>query len=210
MPSPPKQLPFKEEFLKYYLAVGLGAMSKKDTDALVMYLLDQYGASDNQPLKGRSNQEVSFLLKVPVAKVKSLRYEAGLKYGDLRPEEKAMQRLLAALRTPSLDPKSDRIQLMIEDLFAKNWLQGELKRRGIMFNYTHNNEILEIKSEDLLEFLAEMFRENEFKDFRERLNELISDQRSEKRTKAVLELFKGVTKELLKAGVSAVTKVHGF
>lgn len=65
---------FKERFLKYYLRSGFGSLTKRDTDALVMYLIDEDGIEDNLPLKTLTNQQTSIRLKIPASKVKSLRY----------------------------------------------------------------------------------------------------------------------------------------
>ena len=86
---------FKSEFLEHYMAVSIGALSKKDTDALVMHLLDRYGLEEGAPLSKYPNQEVSALLRIPAAKVRQLRYEAGLKYGG-RVEDQAKAKLLLA------------------------------------------------------------------------------------------------------------------
>src|SRR3990172_8810478 len=66
---------FVKEFLNEYLAAGLGAKSKREIDILVMNLLMNYGN-----LTGETNQDLSILLQAPESRIKSLRYEARLKY----------------------------------------------------------------------------------------------------------------------------------
>lgn len=72
---------FKAKFLDHYLVSGMGSFPKRDIDVLVMHLLEEGGAKDLQPMKGMSNQQVSLKLRTPLSKIKSLRYEAALKYG---------------------------------------------------------------------------------------------------------------------------------
>ena len=66
---------FVKDFLGEYLSDGLGAKNKREIDILVMNLLMKYG-----DLAAKSNQELSILLQATESKVKSLRYEARLKY----------------------------------------------------------------------------------------------------------------------------------
>lgn len=147
---------FKSEFLQHYLAVGMGALNKKDMDALVMHLLDKYGDGKTGPLYKYPNQEVSALLKAPVAKVKQLRYEAGLKYGG-RVEDQAKARLLVALSRAVFEVESKRICLLIEDALAKNWLQGQLKNNGLIFDHSFNTEIVKVDPKGLFAVLGQFF-----------------------------------------------------
>lgn len=156
---------FKSEFLKHYLSVGIGALSKKDTDALVMHLLDKYGHDGSMPLYKYPNQEVSALLKAPAAKIKQLRYEAGLKYGG-RVEDQAMARLLTALSRAVLEIESKKICLVIEDALAKNWLQGQLKNYGLIFDHSFNTEIVKVESKGLFAVLGKLFDPEQTEKFR--------------------------------------------
>ena len=147
---------FESEFLENYLKVGLGGLSKKDTEALVMYLLDKYGLDDEFPLSSASNQEVSALLKTPVNKVKQLRYEAGLKYsGSI--EDQAKARLLVALSCASFELQTNKICLIIEDILAKNWLQGQLKLNNKIFDHSFNSEIIKVESDAFFLVLGQLF-----------------------------------------------------
>ncbi|WP_424195206.1 hypothetical protein ACMYR3_05300 [Ampullimonas aquatilis] len=156
---------FKTEFLQHYLAVGMGALNKKDIDALVMHLLDKYGDGQTGPLYKYPNQEVSALLKAPVAKVKQLRYEAGLKYGG-RVEDQAKARLLVALSRAVFEVESKRICLLIEDALAKNWLQGQLKNNGLIFDHSFNTEIVKVDPKGLFAVLGQFFDDKDTDKFR--------------------------------------------
>ena len=101
---------FSSEFLEKYLMFGLGSMPRADIDALVMHLLDRYGYEGCGALAPLSNQAVSERLRTPVSKVKKLRYEAALKFGD-NVEEQAKGRLLAALSDAILEPHDEKVCL---------------------------------------------------------------------------------------------------
>ncbi|HRE18435.1 MAG TPA: hypothetical protein PLW86_15425, partial [Rhodocyclaceae bacterium] len=166
---------FQSEFLQHYLAVGIGALGKKDTDALVMHLLDTYGLPGGSPLAAYPNQEVSALLKAPVAKIKQLRYEAALKYGG-RVEDQARARLLRALACAALELEGKKIHLILEDTLVKQWLQGELKNRGLLFDLSFNNELLKVDAKGLFALLAEIFDKAETERFAKAYEQLLAKQ----------------------------------
>ena len=80
---------FMKEFCRHYLKVGIGSLTKRDIDSLVMSLFDNYGYYEERdgnlvkglPLGSFPNQTASERLRVPVSKIRTMRYEAGLKYG---------------------------------------------------------------------------------------------------------------------------------
>jgi hypothetical protein len=117
---------FKTEFLAHYLTVGMGALGKKDIDALVMHLLDKYGTADSAPLFTYPNQEVSALLKTPATKIRSLGYEASLKFGR-RVEDHANVKLLIALSRTVLELESKKIGLIIKTPLPKTGYKDSSK-----------------------------------------------------------------------------------
>lgn len=156
---------FEKEFLENYLKFGLGSMPKSDIDALVMYLIDKYGVNGPPALGIYGNQDVSGLLKTPVTKIKKLRYDAALKFGG-SVEDQAKGRLLAAIGNASLESEGDKVCLIIEDLLAKNWLQGQLKNKSQIFDYSFNTEIIKVSVEGLFSVLETVFGKREIDAFR--------------------------------------------
>lgn len=149
---------FKKTFLDHYLSAGIGSFSKRDVDALVMYLLDEYGADDQIPLKVLSNQQASLKLRATVSKIKSLRYEAALKFADPSDAEvRAKWKLLEILARATFDADGERVCFIIEDSFTKNWLQGVLKAKGLIFDHSFNTEITKIKIESLCSVLSRIY-----------------------------------------------------
>lgn len=159
---------FEEDFLENYLKFGLGALTKSDIDALVMHLLDRYGYADYGPLATRPNQEASEILKTPVSKIKKLRYEAALKFGESI-EEQAKGRLLAALSqaTLEIDDNKEKVNLIIEDSLAKNWLQGQLKSHQLIFDHSFNTEIVKVPADGLFTVLEKIFNKSKLDEFRD-------------------------------------------
>jgi hypothetical protein len=182
---------FQSEFLKHYLAFGIGALGKRDTDALVMHLLEKYGLPGAGPLHKYSNQDASVLLRAPVSRIKQLRYESGLKYGDGRVEDQALARLLVALNGAVLDLEGQKIHIVIEDALAKNWLQGQLKTQGLMFDHSFNAELLKVDAAGLFTLLDQFFDPKAIQRFKEQFDAMQKDKQRDK----LHDRFKYVAKE---------------
>lgn len=158
---------FESIFLANYMKFGLGSMPKSDIDALVMYLLDEYGYASDAPLKNLSNQKVSEKLKTPISKIKKLRYDAALKFGS-DVEEVAKIKLLTAISKATFDSNGDKICLIIEDVLAKNWLQGQLKNHNHYFDNSFNSEIIKVSALSFLDVLERAFQDNQLLQFRQK------------------------------------------
>ena len=157
---------FERAFLEQYMAVGFGGLSKKDTEVLIMHLLDEHGGGPFPALRPKSNQDLSVLLKAPVNKIRQLRYEAGLKYaGDV--EQLAKAKLLAALSQAVLEPADKKVCLIIEDTLARSWLQGKLKANSLIFDHSFNTEIVKVDANGLFAVLGRVFDEESTAAFRQ-------------------------------------------
>lgn len=201
---------FKSEFLENYLRFGLGSMPKLDIDALIMHLLDKYGADSAGPLATHSNQTVSEKLKAPASKVKKLRYDAALKFGG-RIEDQAMGRLLAALSKATLETDGDKVLLIIEDSLAKNWLQGQLKIHQHIFDYSFNTEIIKTSISGLFKVLESVFDRNEIDSFKAGYESVKKKETADERVvafKAVAKKFAEGAAQSAGIGVVTVLKAH--
>ncbi len=146
---------FKGIFLKHYLEHGLGSLSKSDIDALVMYLLDIYGWDDVESFADLPNQIASVKLKTPISKIKKLRYEAALKFGSVEETEKKCRSLVKkALKSNVWRKNENYISFMLESTLARNWLQSELKLRGVVYDSSFNGEIVRLDVDDFVQVIA--------------------------------------------------------
>lgn len=212
----PSKNSFESEFLKQYLALGLGSMPKSDIDALVMHLLDRYGLDGSPPLALESNQTVSERLRAPAVKIRKLRYDAALKFGTdtssgVRVEDQAKGRLLAALSRATLEPDGDKIVLLIEDALAKNWLQGQLKIHQQVFDHSFNTELVRMSAEGLFTVLGTLFDEAQLKAFADGYKKLKDVEDRQKRNKQFKTLAVKFVEGAAKAaggGVMTVLKIH--
>lgn len=149
---------FVLDFLKEYLADGIGAMPKKEIDILVMNLLMKYAG-----LAEKGNQELSILLQSPVSRIKNLRYEARLKYP---PDADYVKReFLYTLARSQLDFEKDKIVFLIEDEYLRQSIHGRLKSRGMFADSSFNTELIKIDEKFLKAVIAEFYGEKVAEDF---------------------------------------------
>jgi phenylpyruvate tautomerase PptA (4-oxalocrotonate tautomerase family) len=199
---------FKDEFLAHYLSFGIGALGKKDIDVLVMHLLDKYGIGGG-PLRNFPNQSVSGLLKAPAAKIKLLRYEAGLKYGG-RVEDQAKAKLLTALSRAVIEVETKKICLIVEDALAKNWLQGELKNNGLIFDHSFNTEIVKVDSKGLFSVLGQFFDAQETEKFKTGFERLEKEKKDDQLRQGFAKLAKDFAVESAKKAGGAILTGFGI
>jgi hypothetical protein len=186
---------FKKAFLNIYLNGGMGALSKRDIDALVMHLLDELGLDDGVPLKRFSNQQVSVKLRVPASRIKTLRYEATLKY-VVDNEMLAKWKFLEVIAKAKFDADKEKICFIIEDSFTKNWLQGLLKSNGLVFDNSFNSEIVKVDSNAFIDILEILFDKTSVSNLRVQIRKAITN--NEKLN------FDEIKKEFLKGAAAAL------
>jgi hypothetical protein len=196
---------FKTGFLACYLSGGMGALSKRDIDALVMHLLDEQGLDDGVPLKNLSNQQVSVKLRIPATRIKALRYEAMLKYVSDN-ESLAKWRFLEVLAKAKFDAEKDKIGFIIEDTFTRNWLQGILKGEGLVFDSSFNTEIVKVDSEGFFAVLKVLYDGKSVATLKARLDGIKADKENMTFAEIKKEFLKGAASALGGATASAATK----
>jgi hypothetical protein len=159
---------FVDDFVKEYLADGLGAITKREIDILVMNLLMEYAG-----LARKSNHELSILLQVPESRLKRLRYEARLKYPPDADYVKREFLFILARSQFELDRRDEtdidkmKIKFAMEDDFLRYAIQGRLKDQGMFADTSFNNEIVKIECSSLVQIIADIYGEQTARDFRE-------------------------------------------
>ena len=150
---------FTNDFLEEYLSDGLGAKNKREIDILVTNLLMKYG-----DLAAKSNQELSILLHATESRVKSLRYEARLKYP---PDADYVKREFLYILTKSqFDFEKGKIVFVIEDAFLRHAIQGHLKSKGMFADSSFNNELVKIDKSSLESVIRELYGREIADDFK--------------------------------------------
>ncbi|MBO5676897.1 MAG: hypothetical protein J6S02_01990 [Bacteroidaceae bacterium] len=146
-------MPPIQNYLDAYLQRGFGSMTKKDFEVFIMHQLLQ------GKLKGKSNYEISRELRISEARVKNLIYEVSLKYDTN--EEAQRERLMSLLKTVHIYSEGSNFMFIVEDIATRKYLSSLLKTKGKGMNHLLNSEFVELKHEDFIEVLTEMFTEEE-------------------------------------------------
>jgi len=164
---------FTDEFIREYLADGMGAISKHDADILVMNLLMKYGS-----IARKSNQELSLLLQIPEARIKRLRYEARLKYPPDADYVKQEFLFVLARSQFELDKKDEtkidkmKIIFVMEDDYLRHAIQGRLKEQGMFADTSFNSEIVKIECGPLVSMIKDIYGEETAREFMDGFNSL--------------------------------------
>ena len=175
-----------------YLDKGFGSMNKNDFEVWIFYFLLQ-----NQ-LKGKSNFDISIELRVPESKVKRLRYEAILKYGEPQNTEYYVDAFEKLLSHVYLKNDGEYIQFVIEDLQLRKFLDSVLKKDGRFSNTSFNTEIVSIDADDLEYLLKTLWPKEDF--------DAICNQAKKKKKKNQLT-FKELIKEFAIKSANETGKV---
>lgn len=200
---------FANEFLKHYLKGGIGSMPKSDIDALVMHLLDQYASEQGLALGSFPNQIASERLRAPLARIKRLRYEGGLKFGG-RPEDEARHRFVRQLAKAGLEfDKKEvtvaKIVFVMEDILAKNWIQGQIKEHSGVFDGSFNTEIIKIDPEAFLSLLRTLLSASEVDSFEEKYRALLKKTKRDEIISGFKSLVSSFAKGAAEAGGAVAT-----
>jgi len=151
------------ELVALLTARGLGAIPKRDLDALLLFLLEKHLG-----WASRTNQQLSLLLRLPVPKVKALRYEAALRYTeDLDAEFRT--RLRRLLRQAAFSEKENAVEFVVEDYASRFVLEEYLKRQGKTAAWSFNGEAISAPVEALAAIMADQFDDQEKMDALARL-----------------------------------------
>lgn len=151
---------FLDEFLEEYLKVGFGRMNKTDFEFLLMHLFMR-----NAKFREMSNFDVSLLLKIPESRVRRLKYEAELRYGN---HENAHDDLITQLIQCRAEYSNENIKFSIENKFTQALLVSELKKTVNSFaDYSFNPEIVTISKGAFADFLEKEYSVEVAKDFRD-------------------------------------------
>lgn len=139
------------DVIQEYVNRGFGSMNKNDFEVWIFNYLLQNN------LNGKSNFDISVELGIPETKVKRLRYEASLKYGNPKDINQYNAKFHALLSNVNLKKRgSDSIiQFAVEDIQLRKYLDSILKRKGRFADTSFNTEVVSITLDDLAILLDE-------------------------------------------------------
>jgi hypothetical protein len=133
----------------------------------------------------------------PESKIKSLRYEARLKYP---PDADYIKReFLYNLKNAQFDFEKEKIVFAMEDEFLRRAIQGRLKAKGMFADSSFNSEIIRIDRDSLEAVIRELYGEKTGDDFHNGFREM-EDQADEDEVRASFK--EGLVKFVVDTGKS--------
>lgn len=175
-----------------YLTRGFGSMNKNEFEVWIFhYLLSNRFINEN-------NYDISIQLRIPETKVKRLRYEAELKYGDPKDEESYRIALEKLLEKSIIKKDGNSVQFSIENIQLRKFLDSKLKKAGRFSDSSFNSEIVVIDVDDLEYLLKVLWPEKYW-------NEI--ENRAKKKIQSNKITFKEILKNFVKGFATNASKI---
>lgn len=133
-----------------YLNRGFGSMTKNDFEVWIFHQL-LCGQ-----LHGKSNREISIALRIPDSKVKRLRYEADLKWGNPNDDSAYHDALVKVIKNARLVKDRTHILLVIEDTALLKYLDAKMKSANVAWDKQLNTENITIDFDQYETFCKEV------------------------------------------------------
>lgn len=139
--------------IRDYLNKGFGSMNKNDFEVFIF----------NELLKnefsGKSDNAISRKLKIPESKVKRLRYEAELVYGESDHYKEEFYEILKNRVYKFIEP--NKLQFSIKNKGLRLYLDDKLESNMSFADSSFNSDIVTITASDLLILIADFEGKNE-------------------------------------------------
>lgn len=151
-----------QTLLDKYLEKGFGSMNKNDFEVFIFsrLLLNRYS--------GMNDYQISTELRIPISKVKRLRYEADLKY-PVQMDYKAL--FVEAMTGARYDSEKPIIVFSIENISLRQYLRNLLMQRGNFYDSSFNSDIVKVSENDFLCLLEDIcLNEDDKKDITSTIN----------------------------------------
>lgn len=158
-----------DDILSAYIERGFGSMTKNDFEVWIFHRLL------SGRLYGKTNREISIELRIPDAKVKRLRYEADLKWGNPSDDSSYHDALVNVIKKAKLVKNRTQILLVIEDTALLKYLDAKMKSANIAWDKSFNTENIYIDFTQYDTFCKKVLTQ-EYKEAIEYLNAKFKDK----------------------------------
>lgn len=158
-----------EKILNSYVDRGFGSMTKNDFEVWIFHQLLK------GELLGKTNREISIRLRIPDTKVKRLRYEADLKWGEPNNDSTYHDALVAVIQKARLVKNRTQILFVIEDTALLKYLDAKMKSAEISWDKSFNSENIFIDFEQYELFCKNVLK-SEYDEAVEYLNHKFKDK----------------------------------
>lgn len=157
-----------DQFLDEYLSRGLGNMPKREIDVKIFHLLRQEGAFD-----GMSVSEISNELRITPTRVKSLMYDASLRFEPQLDEAELKKRLVKYFTsTPIVDVDSKWVMIQFEDPILRDGFIALAKKQLQLTDRSFGSEIVKISKNKYSDVLISMIDKKKVKELNKEVKKL--------------------------------------
>ena len=155
----PKASSVGDQFLEMYMSRGLGNMPKREIDVYIFYLLREEGR-----FTGMSISDISRDLKITPTRVKSLMYDASLRFEKKLDDDLIRSKLNDYFKSsPIIDLENDRVLIQFEDPLLKDGFEALAKKELQLVDGSFGSEIVKIKKSKFGLVLKGLLSEKEAK-----------------------------------------------
>lgn len=138
-----------KKIIESYLERGFGSMNKNDFEVYIFSWLIQ----KHSDYKNASDNEISRKLKIPESKIKRLRYEAELRYGN-NDTDVLWQKLRNYLSIVNYRKEEDNVlRFSISDKQVRQFLKDQVQAENRFCDSSFSENIVVISVDDLLYLL---------------------------------------------------------
>ena len=158
---------FLKDFFQNYFAFGFGSLSKHDLDLLIYYLIENH----SNLFEGKSEYELSSILKLTESKLKKIQIESYLKYNSVSPKEN-LKKITKKINKSEIKPEleGDKIRFLIDCPVLKRDFEYAITSLGYIVDYSFNKNILSLR----LSSFFEVINSNNSKEEKELKEKIIS------------------------------------
>jgi hypothetical protein len=166
---------FMNNFLSLYLRGGLGSMSKKDTDSLIVWLIAKDGSYNSVVSGELDSYRLSLALKVPHKRIQELLFNARLKFEVLHGDKDVLSEIAKSLLLSRFQKVNDaEIKITITDDFTRQALEHEIRSRKGMFERFLNRENISIDIETLSQIMSNLCGDDQWEHIEKNFAKTIS------------------------------------
>ncbi|MGZ3783883.1 MAG: hypothetical protein ACXWR0_05075 [Bdellovibrio sp.] len=183
---------FAKELYSKYFERGIGSYSGRELEILIFHMF----FLKNKSMQSLTDYELSIELKATETKIRQLKYEVFLRYGD-EYKDHIKNQISKSLET--FEISKGKVILEIQDLFTKKTLQSQLKEKGYLTDSSFNQDIFKVNIKAFFELLAEYLPEEASKKVRSGIK---TETFKEGLKSFAKDVGKDLVKEVIKGSIS--------
>lgn len=148
---------FSTKLLSTYLQGGLGSMSKKDTESLMLWLIVQHDGTFTQSDDRLDYTKLSIELKIPSKRVIELLAHARLRFEtvDVSPQALLSSLVTALLKTTYVND-GEMVKFSIHDSLVREALENLVRHRYGLFESHFNKENISVDIATLAQIISDL------------------------------------------------------